>query len=393
VVERNSCFEALEGGYLFHEIQKRKDAFIAKNPAIKLISLGIGDTTLPLASHVAQALSDYGKGLGTESGYQGYGPSKGDPLLRKKIAEVFYNGLIDPDDLFITDGAKCDIARLQLLFSQNCTVAIQDPCYPVYKDTTIMTGKKLHFLLCTPENNFFPKAEKIPKVDIVMICSPNNPTGATATKQQLQEIVDWAKKNKSVLIFDAAYSGFIKDKTVIKSIFEIPGADEVAIEMNSFSKIAGFTGVRLSWTAVTDKLKYNDGGSLKNDWSRLLNTCFNGASRISQHGALAVLDKAGWGEIEKSLDSYMDNTKKIQRCLNQLGIKTYGGENIPYVWASFPGKSSWDVFDQLLNQCHIVTTPGVGFGETGESFIRFSAFGHPQDVDDACMRLVQRFKI
>lgn len=389
MLQRKSSFQLLEGGYLFPEIEKRKVALLAKEPEAKIISLGIGDTTLPLAPHISSALAKAGTEMGTAEGYHGYGPAKGDPLLRKKIAETVYAGKINPDDIFVTDGSKCDIARLQMLLADSEAIAIQDPAYPVYADTTIMTGKKLHLIPCTPANNFFPKAEQLPNASVLILCSPNNPTGAAATHEQLQELVDWALKNGALLIFDAAYAAFIQDKNLPRSIFEIEGAEKVAIELNSFSKSAGFTGIRLGWTVVPETVVYKDGIPIKKDWERLLNTCFNGASRLSQAGAFAALDSNN--SVKENILAYLKNAERIRECLHGLGIETYGGKHIPYIWANFPGKSSWEIFDLILRKCHVVTTPGAGFGKAGEGFIRFSGFALPEHVEHACKRLAGVF--
>jgi len=241
---------------------------------------------------------------------------------------------------------------------------------------------------CLPENNFFPDLNNMPHVDLIFYCSPNNPTGATSTKDQLQLLVDYAKKNNSIIIFDAAYSEYIKDKNLPKSIYEIEGSKEVAIELNSFSKPIGFTGVRLGWTVIPDELKFEDGYNVNKDWNRIMTTIFNGASNISQRGGLAALDDEGIVEMKKTVSFYMENAAIIKTAMLDLGYKVYGGDNAPYLWVKMKDKKSWNAFDDILEKAHIITTPGIGFGNSGEYFLRFSAFGSREDINEA----VKRFK-
>ncbi|MBN1156496.1 LL-diaminopimelate aminotransferase [Candidatus Woesearchaeota archaeon] len=400
MVKRNKNMEKLISGYLFPEINKRKKALLEMNPKAKIISLGIGNTTQPLTSHVVSALKEASVAMGTKEGYSGYGDEQGLPALRKKISETLYNGTIGADEVFISDGAKCDIGRLQLMFGHDVSIAVQDPSYPVYVDGSVIIGatgkskdgqfEKIHYMKCLPENDFFPKLEK--KTDLIYFCSPNNPTGAASTREQLNELVEFARKNNSIIIFDAAYSEFIKDKKIPKTIFDIEGAKDVAIEVNSFSKTAGFTGVRLGWCIVPKGLKYSDGSPVINDWNRIMTTVFNGASNIVQKAGLAILDKKGWKETKKLIDYYMKNAEIIKKGLDEMGIENYGGVNAPYVWARFPGKKSWDVFSEMLDNAHVVTTPGSGFGPAGEGFIRFSSFGNKEDTIEA-MKRVKEIKI
>lgn len=388
MIKRNPNLAKLKSGYLFPEINKRKQEFLAENSTAKLISFGIGDTTQPIPSSIANALSEAGKKLGTVEGYTGYGPEQGYANLREQIAKKIYRDLVKPSEIFISDGAKCDIGRLQMLFGPQISIAIQDPAYPVYVDGSIMQGiDQIIYMPCKPENHFFPDLENTPRTDLIYFCSPNNPTGAAATKEQLEKLVKFAKANKSIIIFDAAYANYIQDPKLPKSIFEIDGAAEVAIETSSFSKIAGFTGVRLGWTVVPDKLKYEDGSQVKNDWNRLISTLFNGASNIAQHGGLAVLEPNGLIEIEKLTHYYLKNAQHIKSTLESQGLTVYGGTNAPYLWVQFKGRKSWDVFQELMQSYHIVTTPGSGFGPSGEGFIRFTAFGDHKQVVLACERL------
>lgn len=383
-MKRNDTFLKLQASYLFPEILKRKQQFLLENPEISLISLGIGDTTESIPPSIANALSSASIKLGTDAGYLGYGPEKGMALLREKVASRIYSSMIHPDEIFISDGAKCDIGRLQMLFGQNVSIAVQDPAYPVYIDGSIIQGvKTIISMPCSPENRFFPDLANLERTDLIYFCSPNNPTGAVATKTQLRELVSFAKKNHSIIIFDAAYSSFIQDPELPKSIYEIEGADEVAIEIGSFSKLAGFTGIRLGWTVVPNALKYEDGSSVKNDWNRLTTTLFNGASCIAQMGGLAVLEDKGWDEIKQLAHYYMKNAEILKEGLKANGYEVFGGENAPYLWVRFKGENSWDIFQELMNKAHIITTPGSGFGSAGEEFIRFTAFGKRENIQKA----------
>ncbi len=388
MVKRNPCFAQLNSGYLFPEINKRKRAYLEKNPTAQLISLGIGDTTEPLTPHITAGLSHFAKRLGTLEGYSGYGLEQGQPELRQKLAETLYKSRLSPQDIFISDGAKCDIGRLQLLFGSHCTIAVQDPAYPVYVDSSLMIGQPpIVYMRCAPENDFFPDLATVPKTDLIYFCSPNNPTGTVATREQLEQLVSFAKANHSILIFDAAYAIYISDPSLPKSIYEIEGAEEVAIELGSFSKMAGFTGVRLAWSVVPESLRFDDGTPVKRDWSRTVSTIFNGASNIAQAGGLAALEPAGQAEMHRLIAFYMENAKIIKSTFEELGYKTYGGTNAPYLWVDFGEASSWDMFDQLLHHMQIVSTPGSGFGPAGEGFLRFSAFGHRAHILETCRRI------
>jgi len=404
MVKRNKNIAKLQAGYLFPEINRRKNEFLEKNPDARLISLGIGDTTEPLTMHIDKGLVDAASRLGTSDGYSGYGDEQGLAELRKKIASKIYEGNVSGEEVFVSDGAKPDIGRLQLLFGNDVTVAVQDPAYPVYIDSSVMYGKTRNYdnaneefdgivyMPCTPKNNFFPDLKKIPKADVIFFCSPNNPTGAVATKEQLRQLVDYARKNKSIIIFDAAYSEYINDKNLPKSIYEINGAKEVAVEVNSFSKSIGFTGVRLGWTVVPNELKFDDGSLVRQDWNRIMTTLFNGASIISQKAALAALDGKGLKEMKETVSYYMENAGIIKKTLEELGYEVYGGDNAPYVWARMKNMKSWEAFGYILEKANIVTTPGVGFGQNGEGFLRFSAFGHRQDIKEAVKRLQTHLK-
>lgn len=386
--KRNPDIAKLKAGYLFPEIYKRKMAFLEKFPKANLISLGIGDTTEPIPSYIVEGLVESSHKLGTREGYMGYGPDQGYQKVRKALVDKFYNGKIKEDEVFLSDGVKCDIGRLQFLFGRDLTVAVQDPAYPVYVDTTIISGKgEIKFLPCVPENNYFPDLLQAPRTDIVYFCSPNNPTGAVSTKEELTQLVKWVKANKSILIFDAAYSHFIQDPSLPRSIYEIEGANECAIELNSFSKMAGYSGVRLAWSVVPNELTFDDGSSVKKDWHRIMTTFFNGASHIPQGGAVNALEDKGLKEIEEQVQFYLANAALLREVLCEKGFRVYGGDNAPYLWVKIPEKTSWEAFEMFLEKVHIVTTPGSGFGPAGEGFLRFSSFGHRENILEAADRI------
>ncbi len=403
MIERNAGFANLSAGYLFPEVAKRRREYQAQHPDAKIISLGVGNTTEPLTPHITSAMVSYARGLGTKAGYSGYGDEQGLTELRSKIAEVVYAGLsLSAEEIFISDGSKCDIARIQTLFGKKTPISVQDPAYPVYVDGSVIVGaagksgkkgyKGVTYLPCTAENNFFPDLTAIKPDSLIYFCSPNNPTGVACTKTQLKKLVDYANENGCIIIFDSAYSAFIRNDKLPKSIYEIKGAKKCAIEINSFSKLAGFTGVRLGWSVVPKDVKYADGSSVRDDWNRVMTTLFNGASNIAQHGGLAALDQEGIKETTDLVDYYLENAHLIEQALKgknfaDAGVKVYYTGDSPYLWVNFPGWKSWDIFDKILDECNVVTTPGSGFGPAGESYIRFSAFGHREDVREACRRL------
>ena len=404
MVKRNPNMAKLQSGYLFPEIARRKNDFIKKNPNAKIISLGIGDTTQPITPHIAKGMSDEASRLGTRKGYSGYGPEQGLKELREKIAAKLYGRIIEGNEVFVSDGAKPDTARLQLLFGSNATIAVQDPSYPVYVDSSVILGqtgnyskKKSQFegiehMECTPENNFFPDLKKTKKTDIIFFCNPNNPTGAAGSAQQLKELVDFAGRNNSILVYDSAYSQFISGKKLPKSIYEIKGAKEVAIEISSFSKPVGFTGVRLGWTVIPSELAFDDGTLVSKDWNRIMTTLFNGASNIAQHGALSALDGKGMKEMKQTISYYLENARILRASMEKLGYEVYGGVHAPYLWVRVPGKTSWQAFDEFLGKANIVTIPGVGFGPSGEGFVRLSSLGHREDVKEAVKRIGRLMK-
>jgi len=399
-VARNANFGKLQAGYLFPEIGRRRNAYLEANPdAQPIISLGIGDTTMPVPEHILSGLKDGAAALGTKEGYSGYGPEQGIAALRQKISENLYDGKVKADEVFVSDGSKCDIGRLQMMFGSGVTSAVQDPSYPVYVDTSVIMGQtgemdaekkqyeNIVYMECKPENGFFPDLENTPRADIIYFCSPNNPTGAAATKEQLQSLVDYANAKGSIIVFDAAYAPFIRSPDVPKSIFDIPGARTCAIEVNSFSKYAGFTGVRLGWTIVPEELTFADGSSVRGDFNRIMCTAFNGASNIVQAGALAALDEKGLAEIKELIDYYMENAAMLKEAMTDIGLEVHGGDDAPYVFVDLQGKSSWDMFSKILEEAQVVTIPGAGFGPGGEGFLRLSAFAPRASCEEACKRL------
>lgn len=406
MLDRNKNLANLSSGYLFPEIAKRRSSYAAAHPEAKIISLGIGNTTEPLTPHIVEGLAAEVTALGTASGYTGYGDETGLTALRERIASVLYEGIVKPSEVFISDGAKCDIGRIQYLFGSRVAVAVQDPAYPVYVDGSVMIGAAgpvkadgsgytgITYMPCTVENGFFPDLKKIPENALVYFCSPNNPTGAVATREELSALVKAVRAKGSIIVFDSAYSSFIRDPALPLSIFEIEGARECAIEVSSFSKPIGFTGVRLGWTIIPEELVFSDGTKVMTDWTRLMTTIFNGASNVAQAGGLASLDDVGLAETRALTDYYLENARIIREALlgqnfRAAGVEVFGGDNAPYLWARFPGRKSWDVFDTILDSCHVVCTPGAGFGPAGESFIRFSSFGHRAQVIEACARLAK----
>ena len=403
----NPNYEKLSAGYLFPEIARRTNQFLSENEGTQVMRLGIGDTTEPIVPSVIDGLHRGVDSLGNTESYTGYGPAEGITQLREAIAG-FYNeqgANIDASEVFVSDGAKSDSANIQGIFSDDCVVAVQDPAYPVYVDSNVIAGRTglagengydgLVYMPCTEENGFFPELPK-GKVDLIYLCSPNNPTGAVATKEQLKSFVDYARENKAVILFDSAYASFITDSDLPKSIYEIEGARECAIELNSFSKTAGFTGVRLAWTIVPKTCLAEDAseGVLHSLWTRRQNTFFNGASNIVQSGGISVLEAEGRAQTGRQVAFYLENASIINSGLQAKGITTYGGGNAPYVWLKTPNNlSSWDFFDKLLTECHVVGTPGSGFGPAGEGFFRLSAFGHRENVEAAVSSIKENLMV
>lgn len=403
----NKNYDKLAAGYLFPEIARRTNAFLEENSGTQVLRLGIGDTTEPIVPAVLDGLHAGVDALGNAESYSGYGPSEGIVALREGLSQLYKErGVnLDPSEFFVSDGAKSDSANIQGIFSDDCVVAVQDPAYPVYVDSNVISGRTgqatdsgyegLVYMPCTEENGFFPDLPS-QKVDLIYICSPNNPTGAVASKEQLKTFVDYANEHKAIIFYDSAYASFITDPDLPRSIYEVEGAETCAIEFNSFSKTAGFTGVRLAWTIVPKACVTEDSGEGKLHalWTRRQNTFFNGAANIVQTGGVAALSPEGRKQTDAQVSFYLENARIINDGLKSLGITTYGGGNAPYVWLKTPGGiSSWDFFDKLLNECHVVGTPGSGFGPSGEGFFRLSAFGHRENVEKAVSSIQERLKI
>lgn len=393
----NTNYDKLSAGYLFPEIAKRTRAFLAGHPGVEVMRLGIGDTTEPLPPSAIRGLEEGVQRLAKRETYTGYGDEQGMTALREALVARYatYGVSLDADEIFVGDGAKSDSANIQSIFGTDDVVAVQDPAYPVYVDSNVIAGRTglmddrqytgLVYMPCTAENGFFPDVPD-EKVDLIYICSPNNPTGVVATHGQLKGFVDYARKHQAVIIFDAAYAAFISDDTLPRSIFEVDGARECAIEINSFSKEAGFTGVRLGWTVVPKALVCEgaEPGKLNRLWHRRQTTMFNGASNIVQYGGLAALSEDGQRECGEVIAYYMANARTIRAGLESAGITCYGGTNAPYIWMKTPaGYTSWEFFDKLLHEAHVVGTPGSGFGPAGEGYFRLSAFGHAENIAKA----------
>jgi LL-diaminopimelate aminotransferase len=407
----NDNYLKLKAGYLFPEIARRVNAFAQANPDAKIIRLGIGDVTEPLPEACRTAMIKAVEEMGDRSSFKGYGPEQGYAWLREKIATHDFQArgaAIEADEIFISDGSKCDCGNILDIFGHDNTIAVTDPVYPVYVDTNVMAGNTgdanekgeyggLVYLPVTAENNF---TAEIPsqKVDLIYLCFPNNPTGATATKEHLQAWVNYAKANGSIIFFDAAYEAFITDPTLPHSIFEIEGARDCAIEFRSFSKNAGFTGTRCALTVVPKTLtaKAADGSNVElwKLWNRRQSTKFNGVSYIIQRGAEAVYSEAGQAQIKDLVSFYLENAKIIREELINAGLNVYGGVNAPYVWVKTPhGLSSWEFFDKLLETVNVVGTPGSGFGAAGEGYFRISAFNSRANVEEAMKRITAKFKV
>lgn len=401
----NDNYLKLKAGYLFPEIGRRVKAFSQANPDAKIIRLGIGDVTQPLVPAVLKAFHDAVDDLASKDKFMGYGPEQGYEFLIETLIEKSYKPLgveLKTSEIFISDGSKCDCANILDIFALDNKVAICDPVYPVYNDTNVMIGRTgeandkgyyegLTYLACTEENNFSPAIPQ-EKVDIVYLCYPNNPTGVVATRDDLKKWVDYALANDTVIFFDAAYEAFITEPGIPHSIYEIEGAKRCAIEFRSFSKTAGFTGVRCALTVVPEELLADTGNgekaSLNKLWNRRQSTKFNGVSYPVQKAAAAVYSDEGWAQVKEIIDYYMENARLIREGLQAAGITVYGGINAPYIWLKTPaGQSSWDFFDKLLSECHVVGTPGSGFGPSGEGYYRLSAFGDRANVIEAITRI------
>ncbi len=402
----NENFLKLQAGYLFPEIGKRRRAFKKDHPEAKLISMGIGDVTQPLVPAVIEAMHRAVDEMASKKTFRGYDDGGvGYSFLRGAISENDYKARgvdIDIDEIFVSDGAKSDTANIQELFGHDNVIAVADPVYPVYVDTNVMAGRAglaqqqgtyagIVYMPATSDNGFVPQPPA-EKVDLIYLCFPNNPTGAVATVAQLKNWVYYARENEVVILFDAAYEAFIGEPEIPHSIYEIEGAKEVAIEFRSFSKTAGFTGLRCAFTVVPRQLcaysKAREKVFLNGLWNRRHCTKFNGVSYVTQVAAAATYTDEGKKQVRSTIEIYMSNARHIRESLAKLGYKVYGGVNAPYIWLKTPkGLGSWEFFDVLLNKAHIITTPGVGFGPAGEGYVRLTAFGNPLDVSEALNRI------
>ncbi|WP_026793430.1 MULTISPECIES: LL-diaminopimelate aminotransferase [Planktothrix] len=407
----NDNYLKLKAGYLFPEIARRVNGFAEANPDAKIIRLGIGDVTEPLPQACRQAMVQAVEDMGNRDTFKGYGPEQGYAWLRETIAAHDFKARgcdIDADEIFISDGSKCDTGNILDIFGNDNIIAVTDPVYPVYVDTNVMAGHTgdanekgeyggLVYIPITAENNF-TAAIPTQKVDLIYLCFPNNPTGATATKEHLTAWVEYAKANGSIILYDAAYEAFISNPNLPRSIYEIEGAKDCAIEFRSFSKTAGFTGTRCAFTVVPKTLtaKAKDGSDVElwKLWNRRQATKFNGVSYIIQRAAEAVYSEAGKAQVKALIQFYMENAQIIREQLTAAGLSVYGGENAPYVWVKTPqGLSSWDFFDKLLQTCNVVGTPGSGFGAAGEGYFRISAFNSRENVEEAMRRITDKFKV
>jgi LL-diaminopimelate aminotransferase len=391
-------FGKIAGNYLFAEVARRVTSFQDKNPGRRVIKMGIGDVTEPLPAACIKAFHDGVEDMAARETFMGYGPYEGYAFLREAIAQNDFQlrgADVAPDEIFVSDGAKCDTGSIQELFSHNLKIAIPDPVYPVYVDSNVMAGRTgafrdgryegLTYLDCTPENGYVPAPPR-EAVDAVYLCFPNNPTGATATRAQLEAWVKYALAHKTLILFDAAYEAFVRDPALPRSIYEIPGARECAIEFRSFSKTAGFTGVRCGFAVIPKCLKAADSTgkatALHGLWMRRQATRFNGVSYPVQRAAAAVYSKDGKAQVKGLIDFYLENARLFREAILAAGIPCVGGDNSPYLWAHVGG-DSWAFFDRLLSEAGIVCTPGSGFGRCGEGHVRFSAFNSRQNVLDA----------
>ncbi|MEJ1355175.1 MAG: LL-diaminopimelate aminotransferase [Candidatus Sedimenticola sp. (ex Thyasira tokunagai)] len=404
MIKVNKNFQKLQASYLFSDIAKRVAAHVEANPDEKIIRLGIGDVTRALPGACIKALHAAVDEMATDSSFHGYGPEQGYDFLREAIAKGDFQSRganIDADEVFVSDGAKCDSGNFQEIFSTDITVAIPDPVYPVYVDTNVMAGRSgdwaegryqgFVYLDGSRENGFIPDLPKEP-VDLIYLCFPNNPTGAMATKEQLKQWVDYARDNKALILYDAAYEAFVQDENMPRSIYEIEGAHEVAIEFRSLSKTAGFTGTRCAYTVVPKAcMAYTESGekvSVHSLWNRRHTTKFNSVSYPVQRAAEAVYSDEGQAQVRELISYYMNNAAYIRQKMEGLGFDCIGGENSPYIWVDAKG-SSWDFFDKLLNNAGVVCTPGAGFGTCGEGYIRISAFNSLENVQEAMERIAK----
>lgn len=401
MVKINKNYLKLQENYLFSTIAKKVSDFQKTNPDKKVIKLGIGDVTLPIIPVVVKAMKQAVEEMGEKETFKGYGPEQGYDFLREKIVEWDYQkrGIpMEKEEIFVSDGAKCDTGNFQELLDINNTVAITDPVYPVYLDSNVMAGRtggfnrktqkfdRVVYMPVTEKNGFVPELPK-EKVDLIYLCLPNNPTGTVLSKEKLKKWVDYAKEKEALILFDAAYEAFITEENIPHSIYEIEGAKEVAIEFKSFSKTAGFTGVRCAYTVVPKEIQMG-GVSLNTLWNRRQCTKFNGVPYITQRGAEAIYTEEGQKQIKENIEYYRENAKIIREGLEKAGYTVFGGINAPYIWLKVPEQlTSWEFFDKLLEEKNIVGTPGSGFGPSGEGYFRLTAFGSRESTIEAMQRL------
>ncbi|MDO8552983.1 MAG: LL-diaminopimelate aminotransferase [bacterium] len=390
----NSRYQKVSQGYFSTEIAKRAKPFLDSHPGAEIYRLGIGNTTEAIVPSVIEGLRKGVEKLAKTETYTGYGDEQGDSRLREAISKWYAKRAVsvEPSAVFVSDGAKSDCANIPSIFSDDAVVAVSDPGYPVHREAAVISGKKVVSMECLEKNNFMPTMPE--RADLLYICSPNNPTGTVATRKQLESFVAYARKNKAIIIFDAAYSEYVSDQALPRSIYEIEGAKSCAIEIQSLSKAAGFTGVRLGWTIVPKELQTEDGaeGMLNRFWSRRQTTMFNGASNIAQEGGLAVLSPKGQRETHEQVAYYMENARIIREGLSAAKMTIHGGVDAPYIWLQCPrGLSSWEFFDELLTKAHVIATPGIVFGKGGEGYMRISAFGHREDVEKAVHSIRKNF--
>ena len=385
----NENYLALKESYLFSDIAKKVAAFTAAHPEASIIRLGIGDVTLPLVPAVVEALESASREMGVKETFRGYGPEQGYGFLKDAIKDYYAaKGVsLESDEIFVSDGAKSDLGNILDIFSTDNTVLVPDPVYPVYVDTNIMAGRKIVYVSANEQNDFLPMPDTSVHADIIYICSPNNPTGAVYTKEQLEKWVAYALEQKAVILFDSAYESFVRDDSLPTSIYAVEGAKKCAIEFCSFSKTAGFTGTRCGYTVVPNELEYG-GVKLNKLWLRRQTTKFNGVPYIIQKGAAAVFTPEGQKQIRANIDYYMENARLVSETLQGMGIWHTGGKNSPYIWLKCPnGMKSCEYFDYLLENAHVVGTPGAGFGVNGEGFFRLTAFNSRENVLEAVKRI------
>ena len=391
MITPNMHYADLKDSYLFYHIAQKTKAYLANHPDKSLLRLGIGDVSLPLCDAVIRALHSAVDDQGTKESFHGYMPECGAPFLREAIAEHYKKRgvVLSSDEVFVSSGASDELGDILDLFDRGSSCLVIEPAYPAYVDANIMAGRKIVHLASGKENGFLPEPDENVKADILYICSPNNPTGAVFSKQQLQAWVDFANANSCIILFDAAYEAFIEDDTLPHSIFELDGAETCAIEICSLSKTAGFTGTRLGYTIISKSLVRN-GMNIHDMWVRNRTTKTNGVSYIIQKGGAAVFTDEGQRQIHENIQVYKNNAKVLMEALDKVGIWYCGGQNAPYIWLKCPkDMGSWEFFDYLLNEIQVVGTPGEGFGACGEGYFRFSTFGSPEDTKEAAERLVQ----